>query len=111
VARSNYHLPGDGSNWVSRIHVEDLSAIVEHAVFSDLTGSFPVADDYPCMSREIAEFCAELLRVPFPASDDLESLHPTLRANRRVDGSAIRRLLGVSLRYPSYREGIPAAIG
>ena len=31
-------------------------------------------------------------------------------ANRRVDGSAIRRLLGITLRYPSYRTGIPASL-
>ena len=34
----------------------------------------------------------------------------TRRANRRVDGTAIRRALGLSLRYPSYREGIVASL-
>ena len=32
------------------------------------------------------------------------------RATRRVDGSAIRRALGIMLQYPSYRVGIPAAL-
>jgi hypothetical protein len=27
-----------------------------------------------------------------------------------VDGRAIRRLLGVDLKYPTYRVGIPAAL-
>jgi hypothetical protein len=90
--------------------VEDLSAIVERAMFSELTGAFPVADDYPCTTREILEFCSKLMDIPVPPSQDLETAHPTLRANRRVDGSAVRRLLGVSLEYPSYREGIRAAI-
>ena len=31
-------------------------------------------------------------------------------SNRKVDGAAIRRLLGITLAYPSYRTGIPAAL-
>jgi hypothetical protein len=31
-------------------------------------------------------------------------------SNRRVDGSAIRRALGITLTYPSYRTGIPASL-
>ena len=34
----------------------------------------------------------------------------TRRSNRKVDGRAIRRLLGIELRYPSYRTGIPASL-
>jgi hypothetical protein len=38
-------------------------------------------------------------------------LHDSRRSDRRVDGSAVRRLLKLELKYPSYRQGIPAAIG
>jgi hypothetical protein len=37
-------------------------------------------------------------------------LHETRRADRRVDGSAVFRLLGVTLHYPNYRLGIPASL-
>jgi hypothetical protein len=87
-----------------------LAAHVEAALFSTVTGAFPVADEHPCPSREIAVFCARLLGVPMPGSVPAGALSETRRADRRVDGSAIRKRLGVVLRYPSYRTGIPASL-
>ncbi len=98
-----------GDNYVSRIHVDDLAAHAESALLSDLEGAYPVADEEPCTTREIAEFCAHLLHlpsVPQPAS----GIKSRTRSNRRVDGSAIRRALGIALAYPSYRTGIPASL-
>lgn len=103
------YLPGD--NYVSRIHVDDLAAHVEAGFFSDLSGAFPVADEEPCTAREIAEFCARLLHLPFPNPAVPAPEHPVrATGNRRVDGSAVRRALGITLTYPSYRVGIPASI-
>jgi nucleoside-diphosphate-sugar epimerase len=93
-----------GNNFVSRIHVDDLAAIAEAALLSYLRGVYPVADDEPCRSSEIAEFCSNLLGVPLP---DAPVARPRTFADRKVDGSAIRRLLGVKL---TYKVGIPAAI-
>jgi nucleoside-diphosphate-sugar epimerase len=97
-----FRLSGD---FVSRIHVDDLAAHCVAGLLSSVTGAYPVADEKPCTSREIAEYCAELMSLPVP-----EALGEIRRANRRVDGSAIRRLLGIQLRYPSYREGIAACL-
>ena len=105
-----YKLVGDGSNFVSRIHVDDLAAHAEKALLGELTGAYPVADKRACSSHEIAMFCAELLNLPRPPSVIAEEVSETRRADRRVDGSTIRRLLGIELRYPSYREGIPASL-
>jgi nucleoside-diphosphate-sugar epimerase len=93
-------------NFVSRIHVDDLAAHVEAALLSDVSGAYPVADEEPCSSREIAEFCARLLGLPLPSPAPAKAGS----INRRVDGSAIRRALGITLSYPSYRVGIPASI-
>lgn len=110
IRLGRYRLVGDGNNYVSRIHVDDLASIVLAALESDVTGAFPVADDDPCTSGEMARFCAEQLGLPSPEPlGDVDS-HHTLRANRRVDGSAILKRLGVTLRYPGYRTGVPAAI-
>lgn len=106
----SYRLMGDGANFVSRIHVDDLAMHAEAAMISELTGAFPVADEEPCTSREIAEYCARLLSVPVAETAAEESLGETRRANRRVDGAAIRRALGLTLKYPSYREGIAACL-
>jgi nucleoside-diphosphate-sugar epimerase len=103
-----YRLAGDGANYVSRIHVDDLAAHAAAALFAGITGAWPVADEEPCTSREIAEFCSRLLGIPMPPSAATEELSETRQTDRRVDGSAVRRLLGLTLQYPSYRSGIPA---
>ena len=110
LPEGKYKLAGDGSNFVSRIHVDDLAAITAAALLADLTGSYPVADDEPCSSREIAEFCAELLGLGPVESVTSDELSETRRSDRRVGGRAIRKFLGVTLQYPSYRQGIPASL-
>ncbi len=110
MQQGRFKLLGDGSNYISRIHVDDLARVVVAALFSDLTGAYPLADDEPCPSREIVAFCAKLLGLPLPPSAGPEELDETRRSDRRVDGSKIRSLLGVDLAYPSYRQGIPAAL-
>ena len=110
MRRGTFRLPGDGSRFISRIHVEDLAAIAVAALLSGHGGAWPVADEEPCSSLEICRFVSDLtgLRMPEPASPGTVS--ETLRNNRRVDGRAVLRLLGVSLRYASYRTGIPACL-
>jgi nucleoside-diphosphate-sugar epimerase len=108
IAENRYRLVGDGENYVSRIHVDDLATHVEKALLSNISGAWPVADEHPCTSREIAQYCADLLGVPLPESVSAGEVHRTRRADRRVDGSAIREALGIRLLYPTYREGIPA---
>ena len=117
VRRGTY---ATGENYVSRIHVEDLATHAEAALLSTISGAYPVADEYPATTREVAEFCSALLvgRRPSSAEDPLvrlgsaEPSQSSRRApsNRKVDGSAIRRALGITLAYPSYRTGIPAAL-
>jgi len=97
-----------GDNFVSRIHVDDLATHIEAGLLSKLTGAFPVADEEPCTTRQIADFCANLLGLPASLSTAPTATRVT--GNRRVDGSGIRRALGITLAYPSYRVGIPAAL-
>jgi nucleoside-diphosphate-sugar epimerase len=106
----NYRMLGDGGNYISRVHVEDLAAVAEAALLSDLTGAYPVADLLPCQAREIADYCAELLGLEPPVASAEELVPETRRTNRRVDGRAVFERLGVRLRFPSYREGIAQAI-
>lgn len=110
IPRGTFHLAGDGMNFVSRIHVDDLAALAEAAMFANATDAWPVADEEPARSRELAAFVCDLLRCPMPQSVSKEQLHETRRADRRVDGRAVCRLLGVRLQYPSYRVGIPASL-
>jgi nucleoside-diphosphate-sugar epimerase len=100
---------GAGSGITSRIHVDDLAAIVEAGLFADadLQGAWPVADDAPCATEEIVRWCAELLHLE--AVSGAESAGKPI-AGRNVDGRKIREVLGVELKYPSWRTGIAASL-
>ena len=110
MQEGRFRLPRDSSRLVSRIHVDDLAAIVARALQQFVEGAYPVADECPAASAEVARYCAKLLGLPAPEVVADDCLSETQRADRRVDGSAIRRLAGARLRYPSFREGIPACI-
>ena len=110
IREPGFRIFGDGSNFVSRIHADDLATHAVQALTSHLPGAYPVADLEPCASLEIARFCAALMGLDLPETEPAAEVPPSRRSDRRVDGSAIRRLLGITLRYPSYRDGIPAAI-
>jgi nucleoside-diphosphate-sugar epimerase len=95
-----------GSGVVSRIHVEDLAAIVEAGVSSALEGAWPVADELPCTSAEIAAWCVGTMNLGGAAE-----MAPTIPiAGRKVDGRKIRELLDIRLTYPSWETGIPASL-
>lgn len=108
-----HRIPGDGSRFTSRIHVDDLAALILGALSTQKidrrwSGSvLPVGDANPCSHNEIAQFVCERFSVPFPPLVPLEEAPVTLRGDRRVDGRAACEAFGVTLRYPSFRDGIP----
>jgi nucleoside-diphosphate-sugar epimerase len=104
----------------SRIHVADIAATVLAALSRPSTGAiYNVADDLPASSSEMTAFACELLGMPVPAAIPWNHAAPTMSAmarsfyaeNRRVRNDKIKRVLGVSLRYPTYREGLRAIAG
>jgi nucleoside-diphosphate-sugar epimerase len=100
---------GSASGVVSRIHVEDLAALAEAGLYSDLTGAWPVADEAPCSSGEIANWYAALSgHSTLGHSAELQT-GPQV-SGRRVDGREICKLLGVKLQYPSWQAGILASL-
>lgn len=99
-----------GSGMVSRIHVDDLAALAEAGLFSDLEGAFPVADDAPCSSDEIAAWCREYLGLPLFGIRPSQAWREPAIAGRRVDGRKVRQLLGVTLKYPAWEAGLQASL-
>jgi len=110
IPQGRFKLFGDGSNYVSRIHVDDLAALAGAALLSSVTGAWPAGDEEPARSSDVARFVCDLLDCAMPQAAARDELHETRRADRRVDGRAVCRVLDVRLRYPSYREGIRAAL-
>jgi nucleoside-diphosphate-sugar epimerase len=104
-----------GSGVVSRIHVDDLAALAEAGLFSELEGAFPVADEAPCSSEEIAAWCRGYFGMPPGEASGgfgVAGLKAAglKAAGRRVDGRKVRELLGVTLKYPTWETGVPASI-
>lgn len=105
VTSGAHKIPGDGTRFLSRIHVEDLAALALAA--SRVSGeTYVVGDLEPAPHGEVVRFIAEEYGVPMPPYVPLDEVHETLRADRRVDPSRALRELGVSLAFPSYRVGM-----
>jgi nucleoside-diphosphate-sugar epimerase len=111
LARGEHKVAGGGSNVVSRIHVEDLAQLALAALEKAEAGStFVVADDAPVPQAEVIGWLCARLGVPMPKDVPREALPPTLQHDRAIDGRRIQRVLGVELRYPTYREGFGACL-
>jgi nucleoside-diphosphate-sugar epimerase len=111
VLRGEHRIPGDGTLTLSRVHAEDLAqfALSNHSAHGE---TFVVGDAEPAPHIEVVRFICEAYRVPMPEFAPLESLHASLRADRAVDPSRALATLAVTLRFPSYRQGMaPDATG
>ncbi len=95
-----------GTAMVSRVHVDDLAALLLAGVESELEGAWPVADDLPCSTDAITAWCRHLIGQ----SQTAAPAEPIRIAGRQVNGRDIRDFLRVSFAYPSYYEGILASL-
>jgi nucleoside-diphosphate-sugar epimerase len=96
----------EGTKLVSRIHVDDLAAILEAAALQPVQGCWPVADSLPCSTDAIREWCGQLMNIDVPRAG-ADSI-PV--AGRTVDADGIREKLGVVQRYAAYPAGLLASV-
>lgn len=101
----------------SRIHVEDLAAVLEASIARPRAGAiYNVCDDAPAAPAEVTAYAARLLGLPPPplvplAEAGLSPMAESFYAdNKRVSNALIKRELGVRLRYPDYRAGLAAIL-
>jgi nucleoside-diphosphate-sugar epimerase len=100
----------------NRIHVGDIAQAIDAAFARRASGIFNVADDEPTPTADPIVFAAQLLGVEPPPEIPFEQAAPTMspmalsfwQECRRVKNDKLKRELGVSLRYPTYREGLRA---
>jgi nucleoside-diphosphate-sugar epimerase len=101
----------------NRIHVDDIARSLLAAIDSD-TGHrlYNVSDDEPAPPQDVVAYAAELLGLPLPQEVAFDAAGLSGMAasfwseNRRVSNARLRRDLGVSLTYPTYREGLRALL-
>jgi nucleoside-diphosphate-sugar epimerase len=79
-------------------------------------GIYNVADDLPAPTADVVACACQLLGMPVPPLIPWAEIAPTMSElarsfyaeNRRVKNDRIKQELGVTLRYPTYREGLQA---
>ena len=101
----------------SRTHVEDIASILEASIARPNPGAaYNVCDDDPAPPDEVLAFAAELLGLTPPPAVAFEQavLSPMARSfyadNKRVLNKRIKDELGVTLAYPSYKDGLRALL-
>ena len=101
----------------SRINVADVAQAVVAAMVRGGPGAiYNVADDLPASSADVMAFACELLGATTPPLVPWAEAAPSMSAmarsfyaeNRRVRNERMKRELGVTLLYPTYREGLRA---
>ena len=111
LTSQTYRLPGDGSNYVSRIHLDDLAQIILASFEHPKPGStYVVGDQRPSTHREVVEWLCQQLHIPIPEAVPLSEVHETLRGNRQICSDKVLREFAVKLQYPTFKEGYASAL-
>eukprot|EP00667_Euglena_gracilis_P004468 EG_transcript_4491 len=101
----------------SRIHVDDIGTALRASIARPRPGAvYNVVDDEPAPGHVVTEYACRLLGAPLPPLVDFESadLTPMARSfyseSRFMTNRLLKEELGVTLRYPTYREGFQAQL-
>jgi nucleoside-diphosphate-sugar epimerase len=100
----------------NRTHVFDIAQAIEAAFLRNAAGIFNVADDEPSPPGDPLAFAAQLLDLPAPPEVAFDTVKETMTPmalsfyaeRRRATNTRMKSILGVTLRYPTYREGLTA---
>lgn len=101
AAAGTLSLPGDGSDYISLIHVEDMAAAAAVAAETEASAlTVNVVDDEPVTYAQLFGFVADLHGAPPPRVGGARVF-----ASMRVSNRLARDKLGWRPRYKSYRDG------
>jgi len=100
----------------NRIHVADIAQAIEAVFARKAAGIFNVTDDEPSPPSDPIVFAARLLGREPPPEIPFEEAAPSMspmglsfwQECRCVRNDKLKRELGVTLLYPTYREGLRA---
>ncbi len=101
----------------SRIHVDDIAKVLEASMARPNPGAvYNVCDDEPAPAPAPSAYAADLPglepppEVPFEEAELSPMARSFYMSSRRVSNRRIHEELGVTLDYPTYREGLKALI-
>jgi dTDP-4-dehydrorhamnose reductase len=100
----------------NRIHVGDIAQAIDAAFARRASGVFNVADDEPGPAADPIVFAAQLMGREPPPEIPFAEAAPSMsemglsfwQECRRVRNDKLKRELGITLRYPTYRDGLRA---
>jgi nucleoside-diphosphate-sugar epimerase len=101
----------------SRIHVDDIVAVLEASIMKPNPGAaYNVCDDDPAPPQDVIAYACALLGVEAPPAIPYEQAAPHMSDmarsfyadSKRVINRRIKDELGVRLAYPDYRMGLKA---
>jgi nucleoside-diphosphate-sugar epimerase len=99
----------------NRIHVADIAAVIAASLARPRPGGiYNVTDNEPAPPQDVVAFAAQLCglepppEIPFERAELSSMARSFYSENRRVRNALIREELGVTLKYPTYREGLTA---
>lgn len=99
----------------NRIHVEDIARVVDASLDRPRAGAiYNVTDNEPAPPQDVVSFAAQLCGLEPPPQVNIEDAGLTemgrsfYAETKRVRNNLLRDELGVTLAYPTYREGLTA---
>jgi nucleoside-diphosphate-sugar epimerase len=118
VRKRLFPLVGDGTGYVSWIHVDDAASATVLAVEQKARGVFNIVDDEPAPVSEWLPYLAECAgakpprRIPAWLARLLagEMVVGMMTEGRGFSNAKAKRELGWELRYPSWRQGFKAEL-
>jgi nucleoside-diphosphate-sugar epimerase len=98
----------------NRIHVDDIASTIMAAVHHPGGGIWNVCDDEPVPPQDVIAYAAKLMNVAPPPEEAFETAGMSEMArsfyasSARVSNAKLKRELGVTLAYPTYRHALDA---
>ena len=100
-----------------RIHIEDIAQSLYASILSPNPGRiYNLSDDEPAAPEDILGYAADLLGMPKPPEVDFETAEMTPMARsfysecKRVKNDRMKTELGVTLKYPGYKDALDAIL-
>ncbi len=101
----------------NRIHVDDIGRAISASLLNEgVGGAWNIADDEPAPAPDVVAYGAKLLGlepppvIPFAEAELSPMALSFYGANRRISNRAMKHGLGVTLGYPTYRDGLAALV-
>ena len=98
----------------NRIHVNDIASAIMAAIHHPSGGTWNVCDNEPAPPQDVIAYAAKLMNVAPPPEEPFETAEMSAMArsfyasSARVSNAKMKRELGITLAYPTYRHALEA---